>query len=151
MALCNIDAALFNLAVHRPNTETGIQNRARRWAPRSPRCRFRNGQRAAVLRALTGARLYLNGEVPTLEAAAACCGSGVVYVRAAVVLVKTENSTMLMDVLAGTVPLLAAAKQLKHIAKLVDDYRRANAAELITFGKTVGVGDVWDHVINPAL
>ena len=151
MALYTTDTAPFNFGLRRLNIGNGVQKRAQRRTHRSSRCRFRNGQRAAVVRALTAAKLYLNGEVPTLEAAAACCGSSVVYVRAAVILIKAENSAMLMAVRAGTVPLRAAAKQLKQVAQLVDGYRKANAAELITFGKTVGAVAVWDNVINPLL
>jgi hypothetical protein len=37
----------------------------------SPRRHFRHGWRAAVVRAFTGARLYLDKQVPTLRTAAA--------------------------------------------------------------------------------
>jgi hypothetical protein len=44
---------------------------------------FRRGCRAAVARAFTAARLYLNGTIPTLAQAAVCCGSNVAYVWSA--------------------------------------------------------------------
>jgi hypothetical protein len=49
----------------------------------SARRHFRHGKRAAATRAFTGARLYLNGAVPTLAAAADSAGSNVAYVQAA--------------------------------------------------------------------
>jgi hypothetical protein len=138
----------FNLNLTAPRHAGNGKNRR---TYRSARRHFHNGQRLAVLRALTAARLYLSGEAPTLEAAAASCGSSAIYVKAAVILIKAENSAMLTDVLVGVVPLLAAAKQLKRVPQLVDGYRRASTAELASFGEIIGADDFWDHVINPAL
>jgi hypothetical protein len=134
-----------------PAISTKAQNRGARRAYRSARRHFHNGQRTAVRRALTGAKLYLNGEVPTLEAAAVSCGSNGTYITAMITVVKAESSAMLMNVLAGIVPLLTAAKQLKQVAKLVAAYRGASANERVTFGKTIGVDAVWDNVVSPAL
>src|SRR5262249_51493276 len=58
----------------------------------SPRRRFRNGNRAAALRAFTGAGLYANGL--TLACAAMCCGSCTQYVRAAVILRRSEDAVL---------------------------------------------------------
>ena len=60
---------------------------------RSPRRQFRHGQRAAVIRAFTAARIYTNKMIPTLAAAAEACGSCVVYVRAANTLLKADNAS----------------------------------------------------------
>ena len=49
----------------------------------SARRRFRHGQRAAAVRAFTGARLYLNCAVPTLAAAVDSTGSCPAYIQAA--------------------------------------------------------------------
>jgi hypothetical protein len=45
----------------------------------SARRHFRNGRRAAVLRAITGAKLYLGKSTPTLADAAISTGSNVAY------------------------------------------------------------------------
>ena len=60
----------------------------------SARRHFRHGKRAAATRAFTGARLYLNGAVPTLAAAADSTGSNVAYVQAAIVLLKADNASL---------------------------------------------------------
>jgi hypothetical protein len=62
---------------------------------RSSRKHFRHGQRAAVARALTGAHLHLNGMATSLKTAAFMSGSNPQYVKAAEVLLKTENLTVL--------------------------------------------------------
>jgi hypothetical protein len=71
--------------------------------------------RAAALRAITAGRLYLAGTIPNLLEAAESCGSNVQYVRAAIVVLKSENSTLLEHVLRGHFPLLAAASQVERL------------------------------------
>jgi len=50
----------------------------------SPRRHFRNGHRAAALRAITAGELYLTGAAPTITAATERCGSNRIYVKAAI-------------------------------------------------------------------
>ena len=101
----------------------GVNNGSRRpHRRRSSRRHFRNGQQAAVIRAVTAAKLYLGGAVPTLAAAATACGSNVHYVGAAVILLKSENSTLLSRARCGAVPLLAAAREAKRVARLISAY-----------------------------
>jgi hypothetical protein len=83
---------------------------------RSSRKHFRHGQRASVARALTGAHLHLNGVATSLKAAAFMSGSNPEYVKAAEVLLKTQNLTLLDRVVRGHIPLLDAAKQAKQVA-----------------------------------
>src|SRR6516162_6873088 len=78
---------------------------------RSPRRHFRNGQRAAVLRALTAAQLYASGAITSIAKAAEGCGSNSIYVKAVTVLLKAENAALLDRVLAGHQPLVEAAQQ----------------------------------------
>jgi hypothetical protein len=136
---------------HNHQNGNGARRRPRHRLRHRSRHQFHNGRRAAVLRAVTAARLWLNGQAPTLAAAAACCGASLGYVWAALILIKSENAAVMSDVLAGRVPLITAAKQLKGAAEIVTAYRKSNAKELVTFGKIVGLTDVWDHVINPAI
>lgn len=119
--------------------------------PRSARRHYRNDQRAAVVRAITAARLYATGQVSTLREAATGCGSCPQYVAAAVILLKTENLTLLSEVLNGHMPLLVAAKRVSSVAKLVAAFRTADAEDRIAFGAAVGVANVWDSVIVPQL
>src|SRR5215472_8808304 len=97
---------------------------------RSPRRHFRNRQRAAVVRAVTAARLYASGAVPTLAAAATACGSNAAYVAAAATLLKSEDGVLLDRVLCGATPLLAAASEAGAVARLVSAYRGASRDDL---------------------
>jgi hypothetical protein len=124
-------------------------NRAER--RRSSRRRFRYGVRAAVVRALTGARIYLNGFVSTLAAAAYGCGSNVIYVRAAVIVLKSENTALLDQVLEGDLPLLEAARQVEQLGKLVAAYRGASAADRVAFARAIGPSTLFDDSLVPAL
>ena len=125
----------------------------------SPRRHFRHGWRAAVVRAFTGAGLYLNGQVPTLTAAAERCGSNPLYVRAALVLIKHETLIEQESVLRGHVPLLMAANQAWRKRKVKDitveevvmSWRSWTPAQRAAFGKGAGVAEVWDHAIVPTI
>jgi hypothetical protein len=117
---------------------------------RSARRHFRHGQRAAVLRAATAAKLYCAGAIPTLALAAACCGSSVRYVEAVTVLLKTENTTLLDRVLKGHAPLLSTAAQAKRVADLVAAYRRADDADRVAFMRTCGTEDILNELVEAA-
>jgi hypothetical protein len=86
-----------------------------------------------------------------LATAALSCGSCVSYVRAAVSLLASENTTMLEQALRGQMPLLAAAAQMKRIAKLVNAYRAASAADRVAFARTIGPTTLFDGTLVPAL
>ena len=128
-----------------------LNGNGRRHRYRSSRRHFRNQQRAAVIRGVTGAKLYLDGTLPTLATAATACGSNAHYVSAAVTLLKSENSTLLSRALCGAMPLLAAASEAKRVARLISAYREASADDLAGFARAVGPADVWDRVINPVI
>jgi hypothetical protein len=92
----------------------------------------------AALKAITAARLLAAGMLPTINVAAASCGSNPLYVRAAVILLKAENSNLLEQTLCGRISLLRAAKQVKRVAALVDAYRRASESDLVQAARVVG-------------
>src|SRR5262249_51324727 len=125
----------------------------------SARRHFRHGWRAAVVRAFTAAGLYLNEQVPTLTAAAERCGSNVLYVRAAIVLIKHEALIEPGRVLRGHVPLLVAANQAWRQRKVKDitvdeavmSWRRWTPEQRIAFGRGAGVSEIWDHAIAPVV
>jgi len=121
---------------------------------RSARRHFRHGQRAAALRAETGARLLAAGAVSSLEAAAARCGSSVPYVQAMAVLLRSENLSLLKQVLAGQVPVLAAAKQTQRLADLVAAYRRAADSDRVAFARACNAESIFNVLVKatePAL
>ena len=95
-------------------------------------------QSSAALRAITAARLLATGMVNTIAEAAACTGSNLTYVHAAVILLKAENEALINHVLAGKVSLLRAAKQVRRVADLVHADRTASQAEIIQAAKIVG-------------
>jgi hypothetical protein len=113
--------------------------------------RTRAGRCAAAVRGVTGARLYLDHKVPSLAAAALCCGSCRTYVQAALILLRSENATMLERVLRGHLPLQVAAKQMKQVADLVAAYRTADAADRVAFAKTIGPTTLFDSALVPAI
>lgn len=126
---------------------TRNKKKKKRYRPRHRR--MRKGRCAAAVRALTAARLYLDGQVPSLAAAALCCGSCRAYVQAALILIKSENMTLIERVRRGHVPLPTAAKQMKQLADLVNAYRTAGAADRVAFAKTIGPTTLFDSALVP--
>ena len=88
--------------------------------------RLCNGHGTAALRALTGARILLglSIEAGSQANAAAIVGSNVRYVVAACLVLQSEDTSLLSDVLAGRMPLLAAAGSLQA-RELISAYRAA--------------------------
>jgi hypothetical protein len=113
---------------------------------RSTRRYFRHGQRAAALRAITAAKLYAAGAIPSLALAAASCGSNVQYVKAAVTLLKSE--ARLDSVLKGHIPLLGAATQAKRVADLVSAYRSANDQERVAFARACNAEKIFEVLVK---
>lgn len=127
-----------------------VQHPRRRQSHRRRR-QVRHGRRLAAVRAYFAAHAYLERRVPSLTAAAESCGASLHYVQAMIVLVKAENTSLLKRVLAGEVPVLAAAKQTKQLARLVDAYRNASADEKVAFARAVGPTTLFDDSLIPAL
>jgi hypothetical protein len=117
---------------------------------RSARRHFRGGCRAAVLRALTGARGCCNGMFSNVSEAAMACGSNTAYVAAAIVLIESENKTLIDRVLTGKVSLLAAAKEIRRLAELVTAYRKASAADRVLFARVIGPSVLFDNSATPS-
>jgi hypothetical protein len=112
--------------------------------------RFRNGYRLAARRAYAAARLVLDKGLTAIDAAD-WCGSNPAYVGAMVTVIKSQDEFLLAAVLAGYVPVLTAAAQVKGLAKLVAAYTTAAAETKAAFGRTIGTENVFDEVIAPAI
>jgi len=124
----------------------GVQNGGLR--PRRRRRRQLNsrGERRAVRQALTGAKLYLAGEFPSLKAAAEAVGVSVRYVHAGVILLQAENADLLAQVLAGELLMLAAAKEAKPVAKAIAAYKAMTEADKKAFEAATGATtDLFVH------
>ena len=113
---------------------------------------FRDGQRAAVMRAVTGASILLGLpiQVPSQARAAELVGSSRRYVEAAVWVLQAEDPALLADILAGRKTLLKAAAKVRRRANLIVAYRKATPDDLEKFGSTVGVDKVFDETIVPS-
>ena len=125
---------------------------------RSPRRHFRNGHRAAVTRATTGAALYLDKDVSTLAEAAEACGSNVQYIRDAVALMRAGDP-FLNSVYAGSISLPVAANLMRRRRKMegvtvdaaVAGWRSWTPEQRAEFGRGAGVGNLWDDAIIPTI
>jgi hypothetical protein len=111
--------------------------------------RVRNNSRTA-LQAITGARMCASGQAENVVVAAACTGSTPVHVRAAIVLLKSEDDPMIDCALRGEISLLKAAKQARRVANLVNAYRNASRDELITATRILGGTVVPDTAFSVA-
>jgi hypothetical protein len=132
-----------------PHVPPKVEGRKR---PRHRRRRqMVDGQRAAVLRALTAARLSERSECKSHAQAARACGSNPKYVAAAQILLKAENTALLERVVAGEVGLLEAADACRRVSALVQAYRNAMPNDVVAFTRTIGVGNLFDEAIVPAL
>jgi hypothetical protein len=118
---------------------------------RRARCpQLRDGVCTAALRAFSAAKPYLSDEFDSLGAARAC-GSNAPYVAAAIVLIRSENTAVQQDVLAGRVSLLPAAHQLRKFVRLVAAFREASASDRVMFGCVVGPTNLFENSVAPAL
>jgi hypothetical protein len=112
---------------------------ARDIGAKTPKVHRRCARRhSPALQAITGARLLAAGMARTIAEAAACTGSNLTYVHAAVILLKAENEILVNQVLVGRISLLRAAQQARRVADLVHAYRAASQADIIQAVKIVG-------------
>jgi hypothetical protein len=125
----------------------------------SARRHFRNGHRAAVIRAVTGARLYLDGKASSLAAAAEACGSCVQYIQSAIILLKASDPSLLHLAMGGWISLTGAANQERlrlkaesvTVSQAVASWRTWTREQRAEFGRGAGVADVWDYAISPVI
>jgi hypothetical protein len=146
---------------------------------RKGRSQFLEGERRAVVTAVTGATLYRDGKASTLKSAAYQVGTtNVSYVKAALVLVQAEAFDLIERVIDGDEPLLAAAAKCRKLAKALAAYREVDRyydlhceflqktglyADLgqhlvasspiarLEAARAVGADAVWDGMIAPLM
>jgi len=118
----------------------------------SPNRQFRNGERAAVHRALAAAyiRLGIPISASSSQSAAEMCGSNRRYVDAAITLLQAEDDHAL-DLVLRAWSLLETAARLKTRADLITAIRKSTPSDQAVVGHTVGVDVIWDNMIVPAL
>jgi|SRR6516162_1826850 hypothetical protein len=137
---------------------------------RSPRQHIRDGICLAALRAFTGAELYrAKPEKLTLGEVALRVGSGIHYVRAAVVLIEHGDQVLIDRVLRGKCSILAAAASVNALVKLLGAFKTASPENLAKFYTITGTADlstpvrrmeaaakfgpevVWDEMVMPLI
>jgi hypothetical protein len=109
---------------------------------------MRYGVRAAALRAVTAARLYLAGTIPNLLKAAESCGSNVCYVRAAIAVLRSENAVLLDRVLRGHVSILAAANRVRRVVALLAAYQAADEQDHVASFRVLGPDRVFEEIVQ---
>jgi hypothetical protein len=111
------------------------------------RSKIQNGFYLPALQAVTAAKGFIAGQFPTLAIAALSCGSSRGSVAAAVVIIKTEDSVLLADVLRGRKPLLATARSITNAVSLIDAFRKASSVERKIFGRVITPETIFDQVV----
>jgi hypothetical protein len=128
------------------NTFNGTSSPRQR---RSPHRQFKNGQRAAALRAITAAGLYdTEPAYDTLATAAAACGSNVPYLRAALALKEHGDERLIRGVMFGHIPLLGAMKEIEPVVRLGRAYRSASTSDRIAFARREGVDNIFETLVS---
>jgi hypothetical protein len=130
----------FLPAVIKAGTNNGRRQSARR--------HFRGSVRAACMRAFTGGRLYLRGEFPTLEDAAAHVGSCKPYVEAAITLIKSDDQQLIQRVMHGNVSILVAAESVKPLVMLLAGFAQASpGVKDVFFARTGCTADLGKKLV----
>lgn len=134
-----------------PLYTTHKRNSARKYRPRGRR--VRDGEQAAVVRALTAAKLHLGIPIPppTLAEAAKMTGSSIGYIQAAITILKAEDANLVTHVTRGSDPLVPAAARVKKRVKVITAIRGASPEDLVAAAKTIGLDAVFDRMLAPAL
>jgi hypothetical protein len=72
-------------------------------------------------------------------------------VRAAGILQQSGDLDLIEQVLNGSRGLLEAARSVERVAKLIGAYKSTSPAERASFGKAIGVADLFDQAVAPSL
>jgi len=118
---------------------------------RSARRRFDDDICLAPFRAINGAKLRLRGDASSVKEAALATGSCPPYVVAGIVLLQSNDVTLIAEVLAGRVGLLEAARRVKQVTQLIVAYRKATAADRVAFARIIGPTALFDDTLVPAI
>lgn len=123
-----------------------VKRRAHHHAGRTP-------QPNKALAAFIAATLLNGGAFGIHTATAATVGTGVprASIKAAQIILQSGDDNRVRDVLAGRQALLAAAKQVRGRAKLIESFKAASVEDRAAFGRAVGVATIFDAAITPSL
>jgi hypothetical protein len=137
---------------------------------RSPRQHVRDGICLAALRAFTGGEIYrARPKGLTLREVALRVGSGIHYVRAAVVLLDHGDQVLISQVLRGKCSIVTAAASVEALVKLVSTFKTAtpetraaffaatatadlsSAAKRTEAASKLGPEVIWDEMVMPLI
>jgi hypothetical protein len=122
-------------------------NQARRRAIRQ------NERENTVLRALTGAGMLLGEAVRAGGIAEAAVSVAVCprYLLAAKQVIAANDEALLREVLRGNLPLMTAATHASARLSLIRGFRNAAPSDLKAFATEIGVANIWDAMVVPAI
>jgi hypothetical protein len=112
--------------------------------------RVRDGEQAAVVRALTAACLHLGLPIPisTQAEAAHKTGANVSYVKDVITVLQAEDAVLLDNVLRGAISLVAAAKVVRKRAKLISALRQASEEDrTVAASRVLGADGILDLAV----
>jgi hypothetical protein len=114
---------------------------------------FRDGMRAAALRAFTAACINLGLPIPkqTEAVAAAQAGSSLSYAVAMVAIVKVGDEVLLAEVLNGKKGILEAGQEARARLQFVNGFHAMGPGARKAAAQDVGVAEIWDTLILPAI
>ena len=106
-----------------------------------------------VLQAFIAADLLLSSKygVDTVTAAAICTSAQRLAVKAALTLLQSGDEKLIADVLRGRENLQAAAARVRGRVRLIESFKQASPEDRAAFGAAVGVANLFDASITPAL
>jgi hypothetical protein len=121
----------------------------------SSRARHRAGHPPTpnpALRALIGAALLGEGKygISTVTAAALCTGVSRSMLYAALILLQSEDESLIVEVLKGHKGVQSAAAKVHGRAKLIEGFKNATVEDRAAFGHAVGVDALFDSAVVPS-
>ena len=104
-------------------------------------------------RAIIGADLWLKGTygISTCTQAAAIVNVSRPLIDSAKIVLQSEDTALLAQVLNGFISLTNAAANVKRRAELISAFKNAAPDDRAAFGRTVGAGELFDATVAPAL
>jgi hypothetical protein len=119
----------------------------------SPLRQHWGGQRAAIVRAWTAARLRSGEPIPrpTLTEAAIMCGSSAPYITAIELIMEHGDPRLIDQILHKKIPLMMAANLLRKRTRLVKAYHKASPNDRVAAARVIGPEKIFDEALASAL
>jgi hypothetical protein len=89
--------------------------------------------------------------IDTMVKAAACTGATMPSVKAAQIILQSDDPRLVRDVLRGFLPLLKTAAGIRDRINMTAAFKRASPAERAAFAAAVGAEVLFETAVSPAL